>query len=130
MTGHSEYLGKNKYYLTGCSVSNLDDVIKEFDKQTKFQLVDTIRMAENLFFASDNIAFARISVNNNVMTGIPGGTLATMTMADYIHSPGDEISLFDFDNMAELVNHFTDLVLWLSEYKGEIKWTDQRFTRP
>jgi hypothetical protein len=130
MTGHSEYLGKNKYYLTGCSTSNLDDVIKEFDRTSKFQLIDTVSMADYLFYGSDNAAFARISLNNNISTGIPCGTIATSTMPDYLHSPGDEISLFDFDNMAALVNHFSEFVLWLSEYKGEIKWTDPRFTRP
>lgn len=132
MTGHSEYLGKNKYYLTGCNVSNLDEVIEEFDKTTKFNLIDTVRMAERLFYGSDNISFLKISANNDKITGtgIPSGTLATTTIESYYHSPKDEMSLFDFDNMAALVNHFSELVLWLSEYKGEIKWTDPRFTRP
>lgn len=130
MTGHSEYLGENKYYLTGCSTSNLDDVIKEFDRTTNFGLIDTIKIAEMLFNSSDNASFARISFKDNLITGIPGGTIATMTLADYIHSPKDEMSLFDFDNMAKLVNHFRELVTWLSEYTGEIKWTDPRFARP
>lgn len=130
MIGHSEYLGKNNYYMTGCPVSNLDDVIIENDKQTKFLLIDTIIIADNLFYASDNIAFSRISAAEGITTGIPSGTFATSTMASYLHTPKDEASLFDFENMAGLVNHFTDMVIRLSNYKGEIKWTDSRFTRP
>ncbi len=130
MIGHSEYLGRNKYYMTGCSVSNLDDVIKENDKKSNFLLVDTITMANSLFYASDNIAFSRISATGGIATGVPSGTFATSTMAPYLHTPSDEASLFDFENMAGLVNHFGDMVLWLSHYKGEIKWTDSRFAKP
>jgi Zn-dependent M28 family amino/carboxypeptidase len=130
MTGHSEYLGKNRYYMTGCSNSNLDNLIGEYNKNTEFQLIDTISLANNLFYASDNLAFSRISSANGITRGIPSGTFATTTMASYIHSPSDEVALFDFDNMASLVNHFSSLVLWLSNNKTEINWTDTRFVRP
>jgi hypothetical protein len=130
MTGHSEYLGKNKYYMTGCLMSDLDDIIGEYNKQTDFQLVDTIKLSHILFGSSDNIAFSRISVSEGVTTGIPSGTFATTTMAAHIHNVTDEVSLFDFDNMAGLVNHFSELVLWLSERKEEINWTNQNFVKP
>ena len=41
-------------------------------------------------------------------------------MAEYIHKPSDEAELFDFDNMADLVNHFSGLVIWLSEIKKKL----------
>jgi len=130
MTGHSEYLGKNNYYMTGCTFSNLDDLIGVFNKESGFKLIDTIQIAKNLFNQSDNIAFSRIKTTNEITQGIPSGTFATTTLAGYIHTPSDEVQLFDFDNMAALANHFSSLVLWLSANKNEIKWTDPKFIRP
>jgi Zn-dependent M28 family amino/carboxypeptidase len=130
MIGHSESYGKNNYYMTGCQLSNLDDLISGFEKNTKFHLIDTISMAQSLFYASDNIAFSRISVSGDITTGIPSGTFATSTMAPHVHAPSDEAKLFDFDNMAALVNHFSRIVIWLSESKSEINWTDPKFVRP
>ncbi len=130
MIGHSEYLGKNNYYMTGCTLSSLDDLIDEFNKKSGFTLVDTIQIAKSLFYASDNISFSRISTSDGITRGIPSGTFATTTMGPHIHNVTDEAELFDFDNMAALVNHFSSLVLWLSENKTEIKWTDPKFVRP
>ncbi|MBK7134038.1 MAG: M20/M25/M40 family metallo-hydrolase [Bacteroidales bacterium] len=130
MIGHSEYLGKKKYYMTGCLLSDLDDAVGEYNWNSGFQLVDTIKLSHILFGSSDNIAFSRISTRDGVTTGIPSGTFATTTMAPHIHNVTDEVSLFDFDNMADLVNHFSGLVLWLSDRKKEIIWTDKSFVRP
>jgi hypothetical protein len=130
MIGHSELLGKNRYYMTGCSLSNLDDIISENNIKTGFTLVDTIAMASSLFYGSDNIAFSMLRRAEGMTTGIPSGTFATSTMAPYLHTPRDEATLFDFENMAGLVNHFADMVFYLSNYKGDIKWTDPGFKRP
>ena len=129
MTGHSEYLGKNKYYMTGCLYSNLDDLIAEYNKGTGFQLVDTLPIANMLFNSSDNIAFARVSSADGVALGIPGGTFATSATTGYLHNVTDEAELFDFDNMAELISYFSDLVIWLSNSKSDVKWTDPAFSR-
>jgi leucyl aminopeptidase len=129
MTGHSEYLGAKRYYMTGCKVSNLDDMIAVYNQNSDWKLVDTIALAERLFYQSDNIAFSRVSTVEKVSQGIPSGTFATTTMADYIHSPRDEAKLFDFENMAGLVNYFSGLVIWLSENRTEIQFTDPAFAR-
>jgi len=129
MTGHSEYLGKNRYYMTGCLNSNLDDIIIEHNKGSEFQLVDSIPVANMLFYSSDNAAFARVSVTDGVTFGIPCGTFATTATSGYLHNVTDEAELFDFENMAELVRHFSDLVLWLSNSNQEIKWTNPEFSR-
>jgi len=129
MTGHSEYLGKNKYYMTGCLNSNLDDLIIDYNKGSEFRLVDSIAVANMLFYSSDNAAFSRISVTDGITFGIPSGTFATSATPDYLHNVTDEAELFDFDNMASLIGHFSDLVLWLSNSRSEIKWTDPQFSR-
>lgn len=130
MTGHSELLGKNKYYMTGCKMSNLDDVIQGYEKKSGFRLVDSLEITEMLFTMSDNIAFSRISSKDGIATGVPSGTFATSTMAPYLHTPQDEVEFIDFDNMASLVNHFSRIVMWMSENKSEIKWTSPGFVRP
>jgi bacterial leucyl aminopeptidase len=129
MTGHSELLGKNNYYMTGCKVSTLDDLIGEYNKDSDWKLIDTIKIANNLFTGSDNIAFSRISTVEKISQGIPSGTFATATIQNYYHKPIDEGKLFDYENMAGLVNYFGDLVIWLSKNNSEIQFTDPAFTR-
>jgi Zn-dependent M28 family amino/carboxypeptidase len=129
MTGHSEYLGQGNYYMTGCNFSNLDDVLQEFTKGKDQHLIDTIAMANRLFYASDNIAFGRLERAGDISIGIPCGTFATTTSGDYIHTPRDESEYFDFENMAGLVDHFAAMVIWLSRSNKDIDWTDPRFKR-
>jgi len=129
MTGHSEFFGKKRYYMTGCKISNLDDLIGSYNRESEWKLIDTIPIANFLFSASDNIAFSRISTADNVSQGIPSGTFATATTPDYLHKPGDEGKLFDYNNMAELVRYFSDLIIWLSENKTDIQFTDPSYTR-
>lgn len=129
MTGHSEYLGQGNYYMTGCDYSNLDDVIQEFTKGEDHKLIDTISIANRLFYMSDNIAFARLKRDNDIYLGIPCGTFACTTHGNHIHTPKDEADLFDFENMAGLVDHFASMVIWLSNSHRDIDWTDPRFQR-
>ena len=129
MTGHSEELGKGSYYMTGCDFSTLDDCIKGFNRDRNITLVDTIAVAGRLFFASDNIAFARVKTEGDISYGIPCGTFATTTMGSHIHKPNDELELFDLENMAELVNYFSEMVMWLSWSNESVEWTNNSFKR-
>jgi hypothetical protein len=129
MTGHSEYLGRKAYYMAGCKISNLDDLIGEYNKKSDWKLIDTIQLTNSLFYMSDNIAFSRVSAVEQINQGIPSGTFATSTMPEYIHKPNDEGKLFDYENMAGLVNYFANLIIWLSENKSEIVFTDPAFSR-
>ena len=129
MTGHSEELGPGKYYMTGCSYSNLDEMITGFNSGKEITLIDTLAIADRLFFMSDNLAFARLKEENGVTYGIPGGTFATTTFGPHIHQPFDEARLFDFENMALLVNYFDDMILWLSVNRKEVDWTSKQFSR-
>ncbi len=130
MIGHSDYLGKKRYYMTGCQNSNIDDLIKEFNANSDVLLIDTVPDAEQLFYSSDNISFSRISTAEGKSIGIPSGTFATSTSGPYLHSVDDETELFDYENMADLVNFFGSMVIWLANTDKEIKWTNPKFTRP
>jgi Zn-dependent M28 family amino/carboxypeptidase len=129
MTGHSEFLGKNNYYMTGCGISQLDDLILKYTAGTECRLIDTIKVAEQLFSSSDNIAFSRALSVAGKNSGIPSGTFATTAHADYIHSPADESKYFDFENMATLVNHFTGMIIYLSNSREEISFTSTNYER-
>jgi hypothetical protein len=129
MTGHSEFFGKKRYYMSGCKFSDLDNMIGIYNEKSDWKLIDTIPIANFLFSASDNIAFSRISTVDKVSQGIPSGTFATATTPDYLHKPGDEGKLIDYSNMAELVRYFSDLIIWLSENKTDIQFTDPSYTR-
>ena len=129
MTCHSEDLGRGSYYMTGCDFSNLDNVLQEYVQGTEYQLIDTIAMANRLFYASDNIAFGRLSRNEGIITGIPCGTFVTTLHGNHIHNPWDEAKLLDLEHMAGLVDHFADMVLWLSHSQENIDWTDPNFQR-
>jgi Zn-dependent M28 family amino/carboxypeptidase len=127
MTGHSEDLGPGNYYMTGCSFSNIDETIREFQTASEHHLIDTISQADRLFYMSDNIAFSRIERNGDISAGIPSTTIATSTTAGHIHTPKDEAELFDFENMAGLVSYLAEMILWLSHSDLEIAWTDANF---
>jgi Zn-dependent M28 family amino/carboxypeptidase len=129
MTGHSEFFGKKRYYMTGCKVSDLDDIISIYNRQSDWKLIDTIPMADMLFTASDNISFSRVSNSNNISNGIPSGTFATATSPAYLHRPSDESGLLDYSNMSDLVKYFSDLTIWLSGYKMNIEFTDKGYKR-
>lgn len=129
MTGHSYDLGKGNFYMTGCSFSNLDETVKEFQTDNQQTLIDTISKADRFFYMSDNIAFASIERNEGVSSGIPCGTFATSVIAEHIHTPRDEFDLFDFENMAGLVNYMAEMIIWLSHSDKDISWTDPGFTR-
>lgn len=129
MTGHSEDLGKGNFFMTGCSFSNLDEVVLGFQPDNKHMLIDTIAQADRLFYMSDNIAFARIERNGKISSGIPCGTFVTTTSGAHIHTPKDEAQLFDFENMAGLVDYLAEMIIWLSHSDQDIDWTDPGFTR-
>ncbi|MEZ5071236.1 MAG: M28 family peptidase [Bacteroidales bacterium] len=129
MTGHSHDLGPGNYYMTGCSFSNLDETVQAFRTDPMHRLIDTIPQADRLFYMSDNIAFARLEREGDVSRGIPCGTFVTTVHGDHIHTPNDEPGLFDFENMASLVNYFGEMVLWLSHSTRSVDWTDPRFER-
>jgi len=129
MTGHSEFLGSDNYYMTGCDFSNLDEVIQGFIQGSEQHLIDTIPGANRLFFMSDNIAFSRIERDGDISRGIPSGTFATTAFGEHIHTPWDEASLFDYENMAGLVDHFARMIIGLSHSDQDVVWTNPRFQR-
>ena len=126
MTGHSEDLGKGRYAVTGSSFTNLDELVKEFEVNSPVAIADSV-LSDRFFYMSDNISFSRIKREEDITYGIPSGTFGTSTTPTHIHTPSDEVELFDFENMATLVNHFSEMILWLSRCKEPVVWTSPNF---
>lgn len=129
MPGYNQILGKNQFYITGESMTNLDDLIRNFKHKSDWQLNSTYASAERLFGSSDNIAFAQVVRTDSVSYGIPSATFCTHAGEAHIHKPNDEPQFIDYDNMAGFVNYLTDLVVWLSNSKEKIVWTNARYER-
>jgi len=127
MTGHCKSLGRNNYVLTGPEFSNFDEVLSEFSKTKGWTYIDTVANMDRLFYASDNVAFARIEREGDKTIGIPGHTFVTTTDENHIHQPIDEAQYFDYINFEALVDFVTEAVLFLAETNKKIIWTSDEF---
>jgi Zn-dependent M28 family amino/carboxypeptidase len=129
MPGYNRILGKENFYMTGESQTNIDDLIREFEHPTQWRMNSTYANAERLFRASDNVAFTTVEKRGELSAGVPSTTLCTHAGEEHIHRPNDEPQYIDYDNMAGFVNYLTDLVVWMSKSNREIVWTGTTYVR-
>lgn len=129
MPGYNKLIGKQRFYMTGESQTNIDDLIKSFSHVSGWQMDNSYPMAERLFRSSDNVAFTSVEARGEQSAGIPSTTLCTHTGEEHIHKPWDEPQFIDYENMTGFVNYLTDLVIWLSHSREEIIWTNPSYVR-
>lgn len=129
MPGYNRLLGKEKFYMTGESQTNIDDLIRKFTHSSPWLMDNSYPMAERLFRSSDNIAFTTVETRGELSAGVPSTTLCTHTGEEHIHRPNDEPQFIDYDNMTGFVNYLTDLVVWLSFSNEKIEWTNPAYVR-
>jgi Zn-dependent M28 family amino/carboxypeptidase len=129
MPGYNRLLGKEKFYMTGESQTNIDDMIRKFSHSSLWQMDNSYPMAERLFRMSDNVAFTAVETRGELSAGVPSTTLCTHTGEEHLHRPNDEPQFIDYDNMTGFVNYLTDLVVWLSFSKEKIDWTNPSYVR-
>jgi len=130
MTGHCTLLGPKRYYITGPSFTNFDEILDEYNQKTDWKRVDTISSADGLMFASDNVAFAVKTENNKRILNIPGHTLCTHGGENHIHRPNDEPEFMNYNNMADLVAYLDDLGLFLGKMdRDRIQWNQEAFEK-
>ena len=123
MTGHCTLLGKQRYYITGPSFTNFDELLDKYNQNTSWKRADTVKNADGLMFASDNVVFAVNREGEKPELNIPAHTICTHGGEDHIHRPHDEPEFMDYNNMADLVDYLHDLSLYLSGMdKSLIKW--------
>lgn len=129
MPGYNRNIGKQKFYMTGASQTNIDDLIRSFSHNTGWTMDNSYESAERLFGSSDNVAFNAVERRGEIMAGVPSTTLCTHTGEDHIHRPHDEAQFIDYENMAGFVNYLTDLAVWLSHSRQPAEWTSPRYVR-
>ena len=130
MTGHCTLLGEQRYYMTGPSFTNFDELLDKYNKQTSWQRVDTVKSADGLMFASDNVVFAVNREAEKAELNIPAHTICTHGGEPHIHRPNDEPQFMDYNNMADLVDYMLDLSIYLSSMdKDLIKWDVAAFDK-
>jgi Zn-dependent M28 family amino/carboxypeptidase len=129
MPGYNRLLGKEKFYMTGESQTNIDDLIRKFTHSSTWQMDNSYPMAERLFRSSDNVAFIALETRGELSAGVPSTTLCTHTGEEHLHRPNDEPQFIDYDNMTGFVNYLTDLVVWLSFSNEKIDWTNPAYVR-
>jgi len=130
MTGHCTNLGKQRYYITGQSFTNFDELLDKYNETQGWKRVDTVTDADRLFFASDNRAFALTREGNGSKLNTPAFTLCTHGGEDHIHRPHDEPQYMDCENMASLVNYLHNLGLFLAGIdRSLIQWDNEEFDK-
>lgn len=130
MTGHCTNLGKQRYYMTGPSFTNFDELLDEYNESMNWKRVDSVKSADGLMFASDNVVFAVDREGEKARLNIPAHTICTHGGEDHIHRPHDEPEFMDYKNMADLVDYLHDLSLHLSGMdKNLIKWDVAAFDK-
>jgi len=130
MTGHCTLLGEQRYYMTGPSFTNFDELLDKYNQNTSWKRVDTVKSADGLMFASDNVVFALNREGEKPELNIPAHTICTHGGEPHIHRPHDEPEFMDYDNMADLVDYLHDLSLFLSGMDRDlIKWDVAAFDK-
>jgi hypothetical protein len=129
MIGECAKLGKNKYSITGSGYSNLKGMLVEYDKNSDWKLIDTMKSLDNLFFKADNVAFANVKRTESTVFGVPAHTFITWNGEESLHKPFDEVKNIDSQNMTNFIQYLSGLTLYLSDCKESIDWTDSRIKR-
>lgn len=129
MPGYNRNIGKKRFYMTGASQTNIDDLIGMYNNNSGWTMDNSYEMAERLFGSSDNASFTRIEKQGELFAGVPSTTLCTHTGEDHIHKPHDEPQFIDYENMAGFVRYLTGLVIDLSFTATPAEWTTDKIIR-
>jgi hypothetical protein len=95
--------GFGRGWLTGYERTTMGDQLAAAGSP----IVPDVRLDQNFFFRSDNIAFARL--------GIPAHTLSSFNLHGDYHRPSDEVDQVDFAHMAALVDAAVEAVRFLAD---------------
>lgn len=125
MDGRTLEFGKNKFYITGPSRSNLIDIINQYNINKQWQIEDIGEQAENLYGRSDNHSFERV-VNDSIIH-VPAHTFSTSTGKGYIHQVSDDVRYIDFENLESYTNYLTDFICFLSNNRESIIYKKRLF---
>jgi hypothetical protein len=119
MLGRTDEYGKNTFYISGPRFSNLQDIVVDFNKDTSWKIAETGDLANMLFEMSDNIILVRCASDAGVC--VPAHSFFVSGIKSDMHRPSDEVEFIDFENLNNVVEHFTQLIIHLASKNVEIK---------
>jgi len=129
MVGQCANIGKQRYYITGASRSNIDELVSRYNPTGQWRIDPTVKNAERLFLAADNRSFAVVRKEQDVSYGVPAHTFSFYDGEDHLHRPHDEADDLDYENLASFVNYMAGLVLHLADLREDVVWTDRNYRR-
>ena len=97
MIGSLSKWGANSAFITGYERTDMAKILQKNLVGSAFTFYPDPYPDQQLFYRSDNASLARV--------GVPAHTIST-TQIDIdktYHTPGDEISTLDMDNMANII---------------------------
>lgn len=103
MLGKEAKWGPKSAFITGYKFSNLGKILQFEAGKIGFKLNPDPYTTQNLFFRSDNAAFAR--------EGIPAHTLSTVQIDvdRYYHSVKDDMNTIQLDNLVDVIRAFAKM---------------------
>jgi len=119
MLGRTDEYGKNTFYMSGTKFSNLQDIVVDFNKNTTWKIAETGDLADRLFEMSDN--FILVTCASDAGVCVPAHSFFVSGVKSDLHRPNDEVEFIDFENLNNLVAHFTQLIIHLANKNVEVK---------
>ena len=127
MVGQCAKIGRRRYYITGASHTNIDELVNQYNSTGDWQIDATVEGAERYFLMADNRSFAVIKREQNMSYGVPAHTFLFYDGEPHRHMPYDEVDMLDYENLASFVNYMAGLVLHLADLQEDVVWTDERY---
>ena len=120
MLGRTDEYGKNTFYISGPNFSNLQDVVVDFNKNTNWTIAETGDVADMVFKVTDNISFVNYASEVGICVPAHSFFVSGVKSSD-MHRPNDEVEFIDFENLYNVVAHFTKLIIHLASKNVEVK---------
>ena len=120
MLGRTDEYGRNTFYISGTKFSNLQDIVIDFNKNTNWKIAETGDVADMIFEMADNIILVNYASEIGVCLPAQSFFVSGIKNSD-LHRPNDEVEFIDFENLNNVVAHFTQLVIYLASKNVEVK---------
>ena len=78
----------------------------------------------SLFVRSDNISLAILETDEQkkIIYGIPAHSISTWGREGHYHTPSDDIDSLDYDNLSQLVEVLSSMVVELAARSTAVEW--------
>lgn len=98
MVATESQFGKNALFMTGDQYSDLDELFNQ-NAVNGLKIYPDPYASEQLFYRSDNVSFVKKKIIAHSFSTVD------MTKASHYHNESDDISVVDFNNLADLINN-------------------------